>query len=80
MTEFTCYEEALRNVLESQLGLNHLKLDDNLIQLDPDLPTDEVLIDVFELLGYPRKKPVYSEWSGTLRDLIRIVDASIKAD
>ncbi len=71
-------ERALRKVLSEQLRLTTLNYDDNLILVDPDFPTDEVLRDALEELGFQRKYPSYSKWSGTLKDLIAILESNCR--
>ena len=69
-------DSVLRRVLSKQMRL--LNVNDNLNVADPDFPTDEVLKDALEELGFCRPEPIYTKWSGTYSDLIAILDANRK--
>lgn len=66
-------EPVVRAVLRRELRLNNVRLHDNLIELDPDFPTEEVVRDVAEELGQRLSRPQLDDWTGSLVDLIRVV-------
>ena len=71
-------ERTLRQVLARELRMTDLELDDDLVRLMPEFPEEEVIMDVFEEFGYRGEEPIYSHWSGTFGDLLRIVVAELE--
>jgi len=69
-------ESVIRSVLFHQLGIDAHE-GDNLIELDPDIPTDEVLKDVLELIGEKGKSLEYESWNGSLSGLVDIIRATV---
>jgi hypothetical protein len=69
-------EQDLRKVLREQLRIT-CELNDNLVQIDPDFPTDEVIQDVCELLDRVDVDIEYENWNGTLAGLVEIIDAIV---
>jgi len=66
-------ESVIREVLHRELRLNNVGVDEDLIALDRDFPTGEVVKDVVEEFGQRPTEPKIDDWSGTLGDLIRVV-------
>jgi hypothetical protein len=72
-------ESAIRSVLFHQLGIDAHE-GDNLIELDPDIPTDEVLKDALELIGENGKSLEYESWDGSLSGLVDIIRVTVDRD
>ena len=80
MTEDSYIEMVLRKVLREQLGIIDVNLDTDLIRLDPDFPTDELLMDAMEECGFRVRVPRYDHWSGTLGGLVSILARERKSE
>lgn len=72
------YGSVLRRILFEQLRIAVANDQDNLILVDPDFPTEEVLRDAIEEFGLRCRKPVYTAWSGKFIDLVAILEANCK--
>lgn len=77
MTNDENCEAVLRRVLEVQLGLKNLKLEDNLLFICPEIPQDEILMDVFEEFGFYWERPDYDEWTGSFKELLSIAEINL---
>lgn len=73
-------EFMVRKVLCRELRLSELRLEQDLIAVDPDLPTEELVKDVLEEFGVYGALPAIEDWNGTLKDLFRIVDRELEAN
>jgi hypothetical protein len=72
-------ESVIRSVLLHQLGIDAQE-GDNLIGLDPDMPTDEILKDALELIGGKGNLLEYESWDGSLSGLVDIIWAAVDRD
>lgn len=70
-------ESAVRLVLRRELRLNDVQLEDDLIELDPDFPTEEIVKDVAEEFGQRLKSPHLDDWTGSLADLVRVIQRQL---
>ena len=78
MNEKRDIEDVLRRILSREIRLHDLRYEEDLIELDPEFPTEEVLKDVLEEFGFRRPKLQPFEWSGSFADLLRIIEEQIE--
>jgi hypothetical protein len=69
-------ESELIKLIQEQLALK-VTNDTDVLSLDHDFPTDEILKELFEVFGIYDLEPGYEAWNGTVAELAEIATRNL---